>query len=67
MNRRKGLLRWLLRIPLFFRRKGEWFDRVEHLIYSEHWEYPTRNTWREVAQPMHNRPYECVRRTRGAA
>jgi len=57
-------LRWLLRIPQFFRRKGEWFDRLEHLMYSEWWEYPQNCTWRELKQPMHNSPYECVRRAR---
>jgi hypothetical protein len=64
LDRRVGVLRWWLRIPQFFRRRGELFDRLEHLIYSEHWEYPTNCTWRVVGQPMHNRPYECERRTR---
>jgi hypothetical protein len=64
MWKRRGIFRWFFRVPQFFSRKGELFDRVEHLIYSEHWEYPTTCTWREVKQATDNSPYECVRRVK---
>ena len=65
IEERGWLLRWLLRIPQFIRRKGTLKDRLEHLLYAEHWEYPQKCTWRVVGQPRYNSPKNCVIRTKG--
>lgn len=62
--KRKFPLRFILRIPQFFKRKGEWFDRVEYLLYQEWWEHPQHSTWRHQGIPENNRPYDCILRVR---
>lgn len=59
---RTGFERYWLRIPQFFRRKGTLLERLEHLFYSEWWEFPQDCTWRVIKQPDHNRPRKCYRR-----
>lgn len=65
-SQRQGWSRWLLRVSNFFRRKGTILHCIEHLIFSEHWEYPHVSTWKLIGQPEHNRPFKCFRRCRGS-
>ncbi len=59
---RRGVRRYLLRIPRFFFREGQLIHRLEHLVFADHWEFPQECTWSVVGKEACNRPWAIWKR-----